>query len=158
MQREMSTQTMDSNSPLSTHNLRKAIECVRLNRFVKVLPWNCVPQFKSSYFPIAYIINEDDSYSAGTHWSVIYYPFENSIVEFFDSFGRKPKQEFIKDQNFIHNNLQLQTLFSSTCGHYCLLFVWFRIKLGYTMKEFVDFFREKSQEEVVQHSREIFFL
>lgn len=156
---------MDSNNqndlllrPLTTSDLRDALRRRNLEEkcFYDVVPWNCVPRSLEN-FPSVYILNEDNSFSPGSHWVVLFKPSKNSISEYFDSFGRKPRKELVENTNFIFNNIPIQNIFSSLCGHYCLLFIWYRLHLHMNMNEFVERMKRLSDESVCSLSKNIFF-
>ena len=91
--------------------------------FKGVFPRDKLPN-KVSY-PAAYVVNTDKSNESGEHWLAIYYDSKGECT-FFDSFGQEPKyyglQTFLEktSKNFIINKQQVQSLFSNTCGHYCI--------------------------------------
>lgn len=161
----MFTRTMDSNvikssmfKALSTADLDNALRRVNIEEksFYDILPWNCLPR-SLTYFPTIYIINEDNSFSSGSHWVVLFKPSKTSLLEYFDSFGRKPRMELVENSNFIFNSTAIQNIFSSLCGHYCLLFIWFRLKLHLSMNDFVERMKSLSDESVLNLSMNIFF-
>lgn len=159
MQHETSTPIMDFETPLSTIHLKNALAnmcATSATVSAKVLAWNCVPQY-TKYFPTIYIVNEDDSYSSGSHWTVLYYPSETSIIEYFDSFGRAPRKELIRNRVCIYNRMVLQNIFSSICGHYCLLFVWYRVNVGFSLDQFINMVSSKTEKEIYDESRKHFF-
>ena len=61
----------------------------------------------------------------GVHWCATY--VKDNVINYFDSFGMPPFQELVdhaKRENvtLLHQNQQLQNLYSSVCGYYCLIF------------------------------------
>lgn len=147
------------NEVLSTLDIYDALDRCNTQRFCrfKVLSWNCVPRSPKSY-PTLYVINEDDSFSPGSHWTALFHPSENSFIEYFDSFGKTPREELVGNKPYLFNTEPLQNLFTSVCGHYCLLFVWYRIHLGKSMDIFIDEMKKKSDEQVLSESEKIFFI
>lgn len=87
---------------------------------------------------------------SGIHWFVIaaLYEKDKNQVELFDSFGRQPtkKKIFIALRNFKYlkySTKQLQNTFNSTCGVYCLMFVFWRLKnQKNTMETFLNQFSD----------------
>jgi hypothetical protein len=76
-----------------------------------------------------YVINLDNSGSAGTHWVALY--IENSDACYWDSFGMIPPLEvlkFCKNKHLIHNRDQIQNLNQEACGYYCIAFLHFMNK------------------------------
>ena len=62
----------------------------------------------------------------GSHWISTY--AKDNVINYFDSFGLPPFQEMVnhaKRENvtLLHQNQQLQNLYTSTCGYYCLYFL-----------------------------------
>ena len=72
-----------------------------------------------------FIYNLEPSYMRGSHWTSTY--VKNNVINYFDSFGLPPFQELVdhaKRENvtLLHQNQQLQNLYTSVCGYYCLYF------------------------------------
>lgn len=99
--------------------------------------------------PAFFIANTEPHTSTGRHWIAIYIP-RYGVIEFFDSFGKKPHNRhftaFLKThskrgRNFFFNIKRLQSNFTLTCGHWCLMFLRKRCA-GQTMKKFVGEFSD----------------
>lgn len=95
------------------------------------------------YAPILLISNLDPDTKPGSHWVAICVN-QNGVGEYFDSFGRKPTgyHKMFLDRNtkrWFYNHSKLQSYFTSVCGEYCLLYLYFRSK-GKTMLEFLTYF------------------
>lgn len=78
------------------------------------------------------IINSDPAYLPGEHWFCIYFP-DSGIPEFFDSLGNFPNYYStdllsILGAKFIYNCQRIQPKHSSTCGLYCLYYIYHRFK------------------------------
>ena len=83
-----------------------------------------------------FIYNLEPSYMKGVHWISPY--VKNNVINYFDSFGLPPFQELVdhakrKNLTLLHQDQQLQNLYSSVCGYYCLYFL-------YEMHKGVDYF------------------
>lgn len=92
------------------------------------------------------VVNQDPANRGGSHWFCIFIN-DNGPCEFFDSFGRPPPAGRIKnymDKNcrngWIYNNVQLQSVTSSFCGHYCVLYCVLRGKNIVSLRKFVSLF------------------
>lgn len=80
--------------------------------------------------PALIIANTDSSNKPGSHWVAFYIP-KYGVPEFFDSYGQKPNKYF---ENFLHqqatfykyNKQRLQSDFSSLCGNYCCVYLYFK--------------------------------
>jgi hypothetical protein len=82
-----------------------------------------------------YIINLEDSVSPtggalpGTHWVSIYVDPKLKQAVYFDPFGFPPPRAVVgKFSRFLpisYSSVQIQSVQSTVCGYYCLLFVWF---------------------------------
>ena len=70
-----------------------------------------------------YIANTDPSDKGGEHW-VLFYKGEDGTIEFFDTFGRKPKLRW--DGEWKYNTRTVQSPISSACGYHVLYFAHFR--------------------------------
>jgi hypothetical protein len=110
-----------------------------------VFPINKLPH--NSLNKKCFIVNSDPSYLPGKHWLAIFFP-PNSLPEFFDSFGKSPSfysenlLNFLLEENskgFIYNSFPLQSSSSTSCGMFCLYFLYHRIR-GYTFSQILEKF------------------
>ncbi len=91
-------------------------------------------------FPLYIISNTAPSWTKGEHWIAIY--IKNSKYgEYFDSYGRKPLNEFNKFMKsrckyIKSNNKILQNILTATCGGYCIYYLYHKSK-NYDMNEIV---------------------
>ena len=95
----------------------------------------------------SFITNTDVHDLTGTHWNS-WFVKDNKIV-FFDSFGRSPDDpsfpheyiDIINGFNIIeYSRTRLQGQFTSTCGFYCIHFIY-TLSLGLEIKDFIsDYF------------------
>ena len=72
------------------------------------------------------ICNLEPSYMSRSHWVTTY--VRDGVINYFDSFGMPPFQEMVnhakrKNLTLLHQNQQIQNLYSSTCGYFCLYFL-----------------------------------
>lgn len=101
--------------------------------------------------PCLVICNSAKSSHPGLHWNGIYFGAGNKKAEFFDSFGRPPyKKEFRKfiknnSTSCVHNDKKIQGNYSTVCGQYSILFLYFRCK-NHSMTKFIDEFSAKKSE------------
>ena len=77
------------------------------------------------------VSSTDLSDKPGRHWICIYRDRSTGIGEYFDSFGRRPNDDFerymnSKCCNWTFNNVQLQSVVSRFCGLYCIYFCLLR--------------------------------
>ena len=88
-----------------------------------IYPIDTVPH--SISIPSLFVVNLDPSYKAGSHWVVLFYR-NDSMVEYFDSRGIKPPNEFTKNlfskRHYLYNTKRLQDYNTDTCGLYCLYY------------------------------------
>jgi hypothetical protein len=92
--------------------------------------------------PAAFVANTDDRGKPGTHWVAFFIP-RMGEKEFFDSYGLPPLADghvtfFGKGK---YNRKEMQSLTSSVCGHYCLMFLACRMN-GYTLTNFQSLFTD----------------
>ena len=93
--------------------------------FEGVYPADRLPRQVS--WPCCMIINTDPADEQGEHWVAVYIDGAGVGV-YFDSFGRAPPRTF---GSFLHRNTVeltynskvLQSVYSYTCGYYCLYFL-----------------------------------
>jgi hypothetical protein len=96
------------------------------SNFLGVFPRDLLPQVKK--VPCSAVINTDSSREPGQHW-IAFYVDEKRVCTFFDSYGRRPS-EFNLDSYFQsfsleikYNDQQIQSVKSSSCGHFCIFFI-----------------------------------
>lgn len=95
--------------------------------------------------PCLIIANTDASNLPGQHWTGFYFKSGSDRAEFFDSFGRKPTQKEFKkfidnnSKSFIYNSKKIQGNYSTVCGNYCILFLFFRSR-NLSMAKFLKHF------------------
>ena len=63
---------------------------------------------------------------SGSHWVATY--VKDNVINYFDSFGLPPFQEILdhakrRNLTLLHQNQQIQNLYTTTCGYYCLYFL-----------------------------------
>ena len=73
-----------------------------------------------------FIYNLEPHYMSGSHWVTTY--VRNGTINYFDSFGMPPFQELVnhakeKNLNLLRQNQQIQNLYTTTCGYFCLYFL-----------------------------------
>ena len=73
-----------------------------------------------------FIYNLEPSYMSGSHWIATY--VREGVINYFDSFGMPPFQEMLnharrRNLTLLHQNQQVQNLYSTTCGWFCLYFL-----------------------------------
>ena len=92
-----------------------------------------VPIPKIHKFPALFILNTDISTGPGRHWCTATF-FNNGVCEFFDPLGHPPdfyhfqKELFKKCKRIVYNGTPVQSNFSKTCGHHCIMFNYFRAR------------------------------
>lgn len=116
------------------------------------------PRFKSNVFasnqipiwvnlPVFIVSNLDPDSKPGSHWVAIHIN-TNGVGEYFDSFGRKPTgyHKLFLNRNakrWCSNHKSLQNRFTSVCGEYCLVYLYFKYQ-GKTMSDLLSLFSENS--------------
>ena len=73
-----------------------------------------------------FIYNLEPHYMSGSHWVATY--VKDNVTNYFDSFGMAPFQELVnhavrKNLTLLHQDQQIQNLYTTTCGFYCLYFL-----------------------------------
>ena len=101
--------------------------------------------FKKKY---SFITNTDSHELGGKHWCA--WMVDGKNITFFDSFGRHPTdpafpyKDIIKGFNVKYNKTRLQDFSSSTCGHYCIQFLYILslgLDLDFMLKDYDSNFR-----------------
>lgn len=88
---------------------------------------------KQNYSPVLYILNTDTEAGEGEHWCCVV--FERDTAEFFDPFGMPPDVYGFADllnsrpyKKLVHNNLCVQNILSSVCGHHCFFYAYYKAR------------------------------
>lgn len=91
-----------------------------------------------------YVINLDTSDKPGSHWVALEINKKGAI--FFDSYGLKPKDvyilRFLKGKKIKYNQKHVQHPLSTTCGQWCIYFIW-RRSTNWTLQEMLRAFFPK---------------
>ena len=92
-----------------------------------------------------YIVNEQPSHLPGTHWIAFHITGKKDKNIYFDSYGREPLLYELKKfigKNYLCNKKQLQHVLSTSCGQWCLYFIWRRSQ-QWRLENIVGPFNEK---------------
>ena len=95
---------------------------------------------------MGFIFNVDDSKKIGSHWLAVFVD-DKSRGYYFDSYGLPPLVPNIAHtlrkncKTFQFNDRQLQSDFSSVCGDFCLMFLYYMC-FGIELQTFFDQFSE----------------
>lgn len=131
---------------LSTCNMNSD----QVNSYLKHLPVQQCGVYASDCLPArvspstALVVNTDPHTKRGLHWIAVYLD-PCGKLEYFDSYGLPPVVQdhfkFIKRNStrYFYNPTQLQSLNSTVCGHYCLVYLYFRTN-GFSMQDFLSMF------------------
>ena len=114
--------TQDLNDIGESNNVMK-------KKFLGAYPADSFPPFLSKK-ECGWIWNTDEKHLPGQHWVAIYK--YKKILYFFDSYGYSPKfyqkpYWKVKNHRFVNisKHIQLQSNSTSTCGAWCLLFLYY---------------------------------
>lgn len=130
---------------MNTLEIREYLKKISHSLQYNVFAANCIPMHIST--PVYMISNLDPSTKPGSHWVAIFIDI-NGIGEYFDTFGRKPngyQLSFLRRNTYkwTYNNKIIQNIFTSLCGEYCLIYLYFRLR-GITLENFVNFFDDNT--------------
>ena len=134
-------------------NTPQLLKCIRTDPILNsqcagVYPIDRLPEPKG--YPECVIVNLDPHFKPGSHWMAVYIDAEG-FGEFFDSYGRAPETKQIKKYlednclDWTTSNKRLQSPFTSTCGQYCIYFLYYRVR-GRPMKDVVEDFTHDFEE------------
>ena len=85
-----------------------------------------IPSLKNEKRAFALVVNTDVAAEPGEQWLALYAPRDSLKIEMVDSFGLPPNI-FSIDPSLIHFfSRSIQSFGSKVCGHYALLFIYFR--------------------------------
>ena len=73
-----------------------------------------------------FIYKLEPSYMSGSHWVATY--VKDNVINYFDNFGMAPFQEIVdhaqeRNLTLLHQDQQIQNLYTTTCGFFCLYFL-----------------------------------
>ena len=150
---------------MNTLQLKEVIKEDPITRlkFCGVYAENNLPKTLNVY-PCGLIANTDPKGKPGKHWVSFYFP-SSQEGEFFDSYGHPPNfysKHFVKflnrnAQNWIFNHKELQSIWSSVCGQYCIFYVLNRAH-GVRMSTIVNVFssnKERNDHQVHEFVRKL---
>lgn len=130
---------------MDTEDLQLCMKKISPTIKSNVFPANRIPVFMN--LPVYIISNLDPDSKPGSHWIAIHIDI-NGNGEYFDSFGRKPSgyhKWFLKRNanKWFYNHEPIQNQFTSVCGEYCLVYIYFKFK-GKTMFDFLSLFYDNT--------------
>lgn len=118
-------------------------KCSTSKNWGGIYPSDKLPQFLCKKCNFGIIANTETSSEDGEHWVAFFFP-ESGIVEYFDSFGKKPNDKyfinFLSLQEVTFNNLKLQNDMSDSCGPHCIFFLMARF-VGIPFENIVEFLK-----------------
>lgn len=93
-----------------------------------------------------WVVNTDKCAQKGWHWVVFHFPSAGP-KEFYDSLGKRPEHYQERFRNillsngpcYLLNTSQIQSETSNVCGHYCIYFIFERVR-GRSMKRILSDF------------------
>ena len=129
---------------MNTLQITKIIQndSITKNQYLGTFAFDKLPQIVR--YPSCLIFNTHKSNQSGEHWLAIYYN-KNKSCYFFDSMGFHPNHynitEYLKSTStfFTYNKKQIQGIFSTYCGYYCINFLLTRSR-NISLKEFFKYF------------------
>lgn len=82
--------------------------------------------------PKYYIVNFDPSTKSGSHWIVCFFTNRKDKRNiYFDSYGYPPMidsiSHFLGEDAYYYNSKQLQHPLTSSCGQWCLFFIYYHL-------------------------------
>ena len=127
---------------MDTAQLLQAIKSrwdIPTENFLGVFPINHIP-FSKCVGKFCFIYNTEPWPLEGLHWIAIGRFEEDGEVEMFDSMGRPPTRMIQSVWSpIVFNPDQIQSNCASTCGEYCVFFIYCRLK-GIAYKSIVKCF------------------
>lgn len=123
-------------------------DCELKNYFLGTFPCDKLPTKPQRQSPQAHIVNTDPDGMPERHWLGIW--TENNACELLGSYAlpiatyetMKPLEKWMKHwHSVIKNKKSLQSLASTTCGDYAMLYIPYKVS-RHTMEEFLDMFSD----------------
>jgi hypothetical protein len=126
---------------MNTIQIDKLLRRCKLPLYRGVFACDRVPTHSVGFM----VVNLDPHDRPGSHWIVVYIAPDRQFGEYFDSFGRPPEGRLRAYLNayctrWIYNRMQLQSVVSKYCGHYCIAYCVFRSRKGMDMSKFIAHF------------------
>lgn len=130
---------------MNTQEINKILKNVMNHCFVGTFLCDQLPRIDER--PAAVIINTDTSTKLGEHW-VAAFIFRDGSGEYFDPYGFSPLQKEILDFMNLNtplgwgiNTNTIQSLDSTNCGRFCIIYVALRCK-GKSSCQIIHMFSE----------------
>lgn len=121
--------------------------------FLGIYPIDMVPDLTKTGSII--VVNLDPSFKSGSHWIVLCLR-EQSMVEYFDSLGKKPKINIVSNlfrnnQFCVYNINRIQDYNTNTCGLFCLFYSYYACRFC-NMESIISCFDDnlKTNEKIVK--------
>lgn len=128
---------------LSTNNIDDVLGQYAL--FKGTYPCDLVP-ILLNIEPQAFVVNTENSHSSGQHWIGLI--IKQTNCWYFDSFGNELlNHDILRSlrkigvKNYFFNCKQIQSVYSNSCGYFCMAFVLSFI-LGIKYEDFLSEFSE----------------
>ena len=127
---------------MNARQIDKILRAKCKDMFLGVFPIDRLPQQIPHRRPLLLVCNTDPHDKPGEHWIVLFVHARDG--EYFDSYGELPRRRFknYMDKfcsNWTRNDMQLQSIISTYCAHYCIFFCLYKY-IGYSMKNITDCF------------------
>lgn len=128
--------------------------------FYGAFPCDLAPTLTT--YPASMILNTDPHNKPGEHWVALYFD-QNKQCDYFDSFGMKPQENIqnyidIYSTKFNYNNTLLQSFTTTTCGQFCMYFLFSRSR-DVPMKQIVEQLNNRLADEIVAcFARDVFLV
>jgi len=151
--------------PLSNFQLQSALgDGTKTIVYADLHKYNTIEELLPEVGSFQIILLRDNPKSG--HWVVIERKSQD-LYYYFNSFGESYNQDLylisssirkmlgsydnylndlLKGKKVEYMNKKFQQNYSATCGRWCVLFIIMTTKLMYSMKEFINFIREKKKE------------
>ena len=139
------------NKGLTTNQLLFFIKhnCRTKCRFVGVFSINNLPKYLTKNSCL--IFNSDPTSKPGSHWLALFMN-SNKEMEFFDSYGlnasfyKLTKKNLPSHYSLKCNITQLQDLYSTKCGYFCLYYIYYKVRQYKLENIFENLFKNNLQQ------------
>ena len=117
---------MNSSSGLHTGEINCLVpRLLEEVRWLGVFARDELPDVSRESRPWCLILNTDPKDQPGRHWLALYAP-TNGLIKLFDSFGFSPSTYNLDSLHPLYLAYTFQSLNSSVCGHYCIVYLFLR--------------------------------
>lgn len=133
---------------MNSHQIQNVLNYLLPEQFGGVYPADKLPSNGSNNNKSrCFVANTHNHDEPGEHWVAFYFPLRGTS-EYFDSYGLPPWKDYFDlflGERYVMSAKPLQSLSSSACGQYCILFLTLRSR-GLSMRSILQMFSSDTRQ------------